>query len=220
MTFGISNFARAALRVGLTLLMPFGLAACDGGFGGRLDPVIASPLGPDVHALATGAERRLVLAAQIDEFVPTGKTVIIDGTKREVLTVREKGALVVCAEPSPDALEALSASVAARIEAARGQDLQAKAELTRDITTSVGSVLKRSQGLQLFRDGVFALCQGSMNGLRTPELIAKEFRNLTNQSAELIMMEIKSDGWNATPVIKVSATPAPAPTPALPPKGN
>ncbi len=191
-----------AHKIGCSVIAIAMLTACSN-LGGLKDPVISSSIGPDVHALATGAERRLVVAARTDAVVPKEKI----GTGIDAITTYEihpNRALLVCAEPSPDAVQALAASISAKIENNATANQNAKAELARDISTSVGVVLKRSQGLQFFRDGIFALCQGSMNGLRDPEAIAHQFEQLRKTSAELIMAEIKTSNWNTPPTIVVA----------------
>lgn len=166
------------------------LAACDGGFGGKLDPVIATSIGPEVHALATGANRRLVVTAKVRED-------------------DDSEALVICAEPSPDAIEALAASVNASLDARDGER-SLEAERASAITTAASGLLKRSQGLQFYRDGIFALCQASMNGLRRKEdvrALALAYQELQKDAKELILAEIRSQGWNSvgTPAVAAPA---------------
>ena len=117
--------------------------------GGRTDPVIPARIDDRVSALATGADRRLVLASETK--------LKADG---------EGGNLLVCAEPSPDAIEALSSSVEASVAAQLTGSETANVDAASRLATNVAMALRRTQGLQLFRDGVFALCQGAMNGMR------------------------------------------------------
>ena len=191
------------IRLGLTAICCATLGACEGNFGGRLDPVIASSLGPDVDALSTGADRRLVLASQVTRYA--GRRIPqADGS---TLTVNEAGKeLVVCAEPAPDVAEALAASLSASASASRSENEKVEAALERQLATSIGALVKRSQGLQFFRDGVFALCQGSMNGINNPKVIAEEFEALRLNAVKLIEKEIMTEAWN-TPVQVTIAAP-------------
>ncbi len=195
-------FVQMSLRKTCLVCALLPLAACSGGFGGRSDPVIGSNVGPDVHALATGAERRLVVSTTFPAVTvteaETGKTYQTPETT------------LVCAEPSPDAIEAISASLEASIEANSEAGAAAKAQYARELTTAVSAVLRRTQGLQLFRDGVFALCQGSMNGLRDQKTIAQEFADLRSDAIKLIKMELQGKAWNTPVVVQVSPTVTPA----------
>ena len=117
----------------------------------KANPVIEDRLGSPfakeevLGTLATTAERRLVLTPLQGEHY--GK---------------------FCAEPSPDAAEALVATFKAAVDGnvttANSVQGALKAELARSLATSIAALTKRSQGLQFFRDGVFALCQSRMNG--------------------------------------------------------
>lgn len=194
----VDRHVRVGARFSKVLLVSgaVALAGCELP-GGRTDPVIASRIDNRVSALATGAERRLVLTSQ---------TRLKEGGAKG-------GNLLVCAEPSPDAVEALSSSVEASIAAQRGGDQSANIDAANRLATSVALAMRRTQGLQLFRDGVFALCQGAMNGLRDakdPEVIyQKAFGDLVQTSAKLIELELKGEAWKTMPQVVVQ-------TPALP----
>jgi len=83
-----------------------------------------------------------------------------------------------------------------------------KTELARSLVTSAGALTKRSQGLQVFRDGVFALCQARMNGFLTdPEFVEQTWR-LRQETIKLIEIEIRHPNWNATPEITIIDAPA------------
>ncbi len=184
MTFSLR---RASSAVALTAIL--GLSAC-AELGGHADPVIASPIGSEVNALATGAERRLVITTLVTDT--SGRT-----------------ARVVCAEPSPDAIEALTASVEASLAGTSRANDQVTLNQAKELSTAVGSLVKRSQGLQFFRDGIFALCQGSMNGLRHGASITEQYASLQKDAKELILAELRTSGWNSQPniTIQVPATP-------------
>lgn len=204
MLFKFSQTRFATVRtVGCCAVAATMLSACSN-LGGRTDPVIASSIGSDLNALATGAERRLVLSARGDAYIPSVVTKS-NGETETTYQIQPDGALLTCAEPSPDAVEALAASITAKIEASSTTDRRAKAELAQEVSTSVGAVLKRSQGLQFFRDGIFALCQGSMNGLRNSEAIERQFDALRSDAVKLIMAEINTPGWGSAPTIKLEA---------------
>ena len=86
----------------------FCLASC-GAFGGNLDPVIETGVGPDVNALSDqGADRRLVMSMTYNHKSGNGQP-----------------ALVICAEPSPDAIEAVAASVATSVDVSTPESARA-----------------------------------------------------------------------------------------------
>lgn len=182
----------------LPLLGLLTLSACDQGFGGELDPVIGTTVGPDIHAVATRADRRLVITAQMKP-TPAGND------------------RAVCAEPSPDAIASLAASVNASLSGTRADDSFA-AQRAAALATATSGLVKRSQGLQFYRDGIFALCQGAMNGLRREEDIAylrTAYATLQQDAKDLILAEIQSQGWHtqtipviAAPVLKGQTAPA------------
>lgn len=156
----------------------------------KSNPVIEDKIDNAAGTLATTAERRIVLLP---------------------LTRKNKGKF--CAEPSPDAIESLAASFKGALDAnvsvpGKGQGA-VKAEIARAIATSVGALTKRTQGLQLYRDGVFALCQSRMNDFMSDEEYGTALRHLRDAAEKLIEIEIRGSNWNAAPSITVQS-PAPS----------
>lgn len=72
---------------------------------------------------------------------------------------------VVCAEPSPDAMTAVAASLAARTDLSD----TGSAALAASANESVASVGLRTQTIQLLRDGFYRMCEGYMSGALTGE---------------------------------------------------
>ena len=81
-----------------------------------------------------------------------------------------------CAEPSPDVAQALTAtlqasanaSASAQIKSAAGDtksgDADLAAQFAQSLAASNSQLFNRSQGVQLFRDASYALCQAYLNG--------------------------------------------------------
>ncbi len=184
----ISNFENTSVagKIIAVSLICVSVTAC--GFDRRINPVLPTRVGSEVDALATDANRRLVLSQT--------------GTKSNGQKTR-----FVCAEPSPDTVEALAASLSASGSSKRANGNVTEAEIKRTLATSAGLLLRRSQGLQFYRDAVFALCQGAMNGIRDEDAIAKQFKELTELSANLIRAEITSAAWATQPTIQVVNAP-------------
>lgn len=119
-----------------------------------------------------------------------------------VLTEHEKnsGKIVLCAEPSADISDNIASSLAAAITTkgpSSGDKTSAElaASISKTLATAVQHHFKRTQGLQLYRDGMYNLCQARMNGIiddatfmdradklleKTTGLIEKELPHLAN----------------------------------------
>lgn len=124
--------------------------------------------------------------------------VLATTAQRRVIIVSADGKSV-CAEPSPDAVDDLISSVTGSLEASlnkgagseKGLNAEAAAEIASSITTSAQFLIQRSQGVQFFRDGSFALCLLKANGGINSEVYARELGSLRNDSVDLIMAELK-----------------------------
>lgn len=123
--------------------------------------------------LATTAQRRIVLVK---------------------LAGNKEGIGRFCAEPSPDAADNLASTLSlvlkAKIKTPK-TNVDAGADLARELSTTVQKLAKRSQGLQFFRDGMYNLCQSFLNGAITSDVFYKSQDQLMNISAKLIETELK-----------------------------
>ncbi|WP_293368831.1 hypothetical protein [Nevskia sp.] len=123
--------------------------------------------------------------------------------RRSVLVQFPKGAVAgkVCAEAPPDTADALISSLtfAAGLKAKSAQaEGEAKAELNRQLATTVNALLDRSQGLQLFRDGAFHLCLAWQNGIIDGATYVSQYVVLLDKTSALIGEEIKLKGSRTT----------------------
>jgi hypothetical protein len=85
----------------------------------------------------------------------------IDARQRLVLNGRDQnGKRIVCSEPSPDAIAAQAAALAASGASPNGVN----AGLAASLSESVGSIAMRTQTIQLLRDGYFRICEARLNG--------------------------------------------------------
>jgi len=106
--------------------------------------------------------------------------------------------LTFCAEPSPDVGEAFSAAVAASLNASlttspgAGPEASAAAAgaFARELATQISPLLYRTQGLQLYRDAQFGLCNDVMSGYIDPDEYLKLKQERFNQAASLIALEL------------------------------
>ena len=98
-----------------------------------------------------------------------------------------------CAEPPPDSTQSIASSLTAALRADASQDKSKQsvsAEAARELITTAKSMFTRSQGVQLFRDGVYNLCQAHLNAAISQRSYKKMFSELLNVSAKLIADEI------------------------------
>lgn len=125
-----------------------------------------------------------------------------------------------CAEPPPDAVDNLSASLSAALSADT-KSVGASASAAAAVASYAKQLFYRSQGLQLYRDGLFALCAQQLNGAITAGEMKTLMGDLLKTSADLIKTEIpelkniKADTGGTPPVPNVPSLPTP-PTPPTP----
>lgn len=100
-----------------------------------------------------------------------------------------------CAEPPPDVAESLTSSIAVAAQgSAKAQpgtpEFTASIEAVKTLATSIRTLFTRSQGVQLFRDGLFHLCQAYLNnGIKDTEYIGL-YNDLLKKSIELVEKEL------------------------------
>jgi hypothetical protein len=155
-------------RISSALAIMALLSGCSALTPPKEKPVIEDKVGDRMGVLATTAERRVVLIdLKNDHF---------------------------CAEAAPDVAEALNSTIRIAAEysskAASGPERSANAEFARGLTTSVSTLFSRTQGVQLFRDGSYALCQARMNGAMPDAAFQSRFDALLKIAGELIALEI------------------------------
>lgn len=103
-----------------------------------------------------------------------------------------------CAEPPPDVAESIADSLRVLAEAQiKDPEITGKAELFKMYSASAMSLFYRSQGVQLFRDGLFNLCQAYINeALPDKRDYIEIYKELLNKSVSLVQKEIPSAEQN------------------------
>jgi hypothetical protein len=91
-----------------------------------------------------------------------------------------------CSEPAPYVDESVAAKIVTMLEADRVGVRGATA-----LANSVQELFRRSQGVQLYRDGMYALCQAAVNNTLTPEEFKKQSDELLKQAAKLVEKELE-----------------------------
>jgi len=105
--------------------------------------------------------------------VDAGESLSVDAKQRMILVTRHGGKsrdrLVVCAEPSPDAVSAVAASMSTNANVTTGDGTtvpqgNASLEVSAASSEVVATLAMRTQTVQLLRDGLFRACEAYMNG--------------------------------------------------------
>jgi len=124
-------------------------------------------------------------------LAPNGVGIIATDATRRVVVINKK-AHTFCSEPAPDATNNLISAVESAISAdtsveglsikERGEvaklSAEAKANLARNLNSTVNQTFKPTQGLKVLRDGWFAICQAQVNGMITEDEFLKQFNEL------------------------------------------
>jgi hypothetical protein len=139
---------------------------------------------------------------------------------RRFVIANEKGDDTFCAEPSPDVTfntsELARGLIQAAVDSPQGIGADAVAELSRSMATTAQLLATRSQGIMLFRDGMFYLCIARMNGWITTDDFVSEGRELRQKAYDLMLHQIEKGGLPNIPTSSAATAPAlPAP-PDLP----
>ncbi len=149
-------------KLGLVLVLA--LSGCASYFTPR-PPVFEDRLGiwgrEKIGTLATAPDYRVIIV----QLVPETK---------------------LCAEAPADAAGQFASTFAAAFSTPQ----QITAEGRAAMAVAIKQLFKRSQGVQFYRDGAFALCNAYLNGVLTKDEYAKELRELRIVVAELIKTEI------------------------------
>jgi len=109
----------------------------------------------------------------------------------------------LCAEPPPDVADNLTSAFAAALEGSDGT-VTAKAEISKAFASTAKQLFQRSQGVQLYRDGMYSLCQSYMNEAIGKVELLKMQKTLLETSSDLIEKEIPF-----LPYLKADDVPAP-----------
>jgi hypothetical protein len=142
--------------------------------------------------------------------IDSGTSISMDAKQRAILVTKMGGPmkdrLVVCAEPSPDALVAQSAAIAAE-----GGFKGANASLAASLKEAAGSIGIRTTTIQLLRDGLYRACEAYMNGVIDQSEYKLIIRNYDRVMASLFAIDAAS-GLAQAPTVVINAGGATAKT--------
>ena len=97
----------------------------------------------------------------------------------------------ICAEPPPDAAGQFAATFAAALSGPmKEKTISANTQAT--LALSMKQLFQRSQGVQFYRDAIFALCNIYINNAISPKQYIEELRALRTTAEALIKAEIPS----------------------------
>ncbi len=96
----------------------------------------------------------------------------------------------LCAEAAADAGAQFAQTFAGALSAPTGSAQPLSAETKVGLAVAMKQLFKRSQGIQLFRDGSFALCNLYLNGAVDKQQYFEEFQRLRRDAVDLIAKEI------------------------------
>jgi hypothetical protein len=138
------------------------------------------------ESLSIDARQRLVFVGDRD---------VLDGAGRAT----GRKVQVVCTEPSPDAIVAKAAAIAASATSP-----QIAAALSGSFTESAASIGVRTPTIQLLRDGLFRACEAYMNGILTRQDYHVILFNYDRIMAALLIVEAAA-GFQTQPNISITA---------------
>ncbi len=121
----------------------------------------------------------------------------IPSRRMVILTEHSKnsGKIILCAEPSADVSDNIASTLAAAVTA-KGPTTSEKSageiagSISKTLATTAQHLFKRTQGLQLYRDGMYNLCQARMNGIIDDNTFQNRADKLLEISMTLIQAEI------------------------------
>ena len=157
------------------------------------DRALISRHAGEVRAVATRADRRITFVDENwmwgedreRENVAYRMTMTSNVTPADEYMFERYRAHHYCAEPSPDVSQDLITQLAAEF----GQgEMGLSGQL--DSATGIDALFSRSQGVQLFRDGLFALCQAHHNGAVGAEEYGLFIASLIEKTSYLIALEL------------------------------
>lgn len=125
-------------------------------------------------------------------LTPERRTVIVIPSKiKSQETGKIEKTVKFCAEPPPDVAESLADTFRFIAEAQlKKPDIGAGVEFYRAFTSTAMKLFYRSQGIQLFRDGMYNICQAYMNGVIEEQEYVEIYNDLVEKTRELIALEI------------------------------
>ena len=143
-----------------------------------LNPTSIFPTVGDGSVTVTGSQSNQV---NLRETKASKHSVHLDASQR--LLFFKKG--MICAEPSPDALQAYASSLGFGLTAPQ----PATAEGVQALSTSSGSIGLRTQSINLVRDYLYRVCEAAASGSISEVDVAQILRRLQDMTLGILAIE-------------------------------
>lgn len=131
-----------------------------------------------------------VIEERVTDWGKTKVGILATTPERRVVIVKMPGSHF-CAEPSADAADNVSAALSAVAQASvQGRVSDAQLGFAQSLATTAKQLFQRSQGVQLYRDGSFLLCNAYLNGAISKENFLARHERLLELVAPLIREEL------------------------------
>ena len=121
---------------------------------------------------------------------------------RRIVVVKLEGHAQFCAEPPPDVAENLTDNLTFALQAqvkGQGGDFNLSDQLTKEIQ----ALINRTQGVDIYRTGMYDICQHYLNGAIDGDGVKELSKELLIVAKEIILEEIRlktpQSGGGATP---------------------
>ncbi|MCZ6801288.1 MAG: hypothetical protein O7F12_12455 [Nitrospirae bacterium] len=115
---------------------------------------------------------------------------------RRIVLVKLQPDSQFCAEPPPDVAENITKELALALEAKvkepqSGIDATGKVDLNDKLLIKIQELIKRTQGVDLYRTGMYDICQNFLNGAITAAGVSEQSKLLLEASTKLIALELE-----------------------------
>ncbi len=140
--------------------------------------------------------------------IPSRRMMIVK-SQENADPAREK-IIHICAEAPADVTDNLASTLAASL-AVSGKAADASAGIAATLSTVGQNLFKRTQGIQLFRDRSYHLCQARMNGFIDDAQYAAGIRDAFDKVIDLIRDELKQLPQGQPAAGSTPASPVPMP---------
>ncbi len=149
--------------------------------------------------------------AIVEDKVGNYRTLAVTAERRVIMFNDVKNRY--CAEPPPDVAQNISSALTFSAKATAGKlPADVEAEYTKALAVAAQRLMNRSQGLQLYRDGMYYLCQAFINEGVSVDGFVKQSESLLKTSEDLIRHEISiSNGRINMAPSESTAPPLPGP---------
>lgn len=124
-------------------------------------------------------------------MIPSRRMIIVGNDSSSSRPAGDRA--VICAEASADVTDNLISTLGASLSASGPVSKsigEISAGVSQALATTAQFLYKRTQGAQLFRDGMYHLCQARMNGYVNNEEYKIKSKDLLEASVKLITVEI------------------------------